>query len=478
LATTPPKKSSFKTYVYSFTVLAFTGYAGATWYSQNDREFKRFFRDNVPLGSECLKLYKKINGAPVPEANPSLQRQVTIKEAKKEDATVENGEKKDDKEKNESEKKDDKEKNESEKKEKSDEKPKPDLPLVTKLTPAISTRLKVIIDEFKAFLQGTNTLEQSENLIKRLREELLQVENELIITPNKEVSALVDLVKLQLDLNEKFQKNEATHIAELQAKLSAEKTAEVEEQIKKYDEEAQKNLENYVQIKKQEFESEWKRNARKYLNEERRQRLKKLEELELKLKFLEQKSLESNQFTSLLTVLNEVQIIQGTIRNVINSTSKTSFYDALKVLKENSQENPLLKQVSESISDDLARKGVFSVERLTNDFISLKSKIRSVAFVPMNSTLRSHVFSWILSKFTLHPTGLVQGSDVESVLSRTEFWLLKGNLDMATRELNCLDGWPRQMALEWIQDARSHLEVKQALDVIDNTITMMKLGAI
>ena len=61
--------------------------------------------------------------------------------------------------------------------------------------------------------------------------------------------------------------------------------------------------------------------------------------------------------------------------------------------------------------------------------------------------------------------GRTVGSDVESILTRTETLLEEGNLDDAAREMNTLTGWAKTLSVDWLAEARRVLELRQALDV-------------
>ncbi|EEB99627.1 hypothetical protein MPER_00660, partial [Moniliophthora perniciosa FA553] len=71
--------------------------------------------------------------------------------------------------------------------------------------------------------------------------------------------------------------------------------------------------------------------------------------------------------------------------------------------------------------------------------------------------------------------GLVEGSDVLSVLARAEYHLNEKDLDSATRELNQLKGSAKALLHDWLEAARRRLEVEQALQVIQTQATLASL---
>ncbi|KAI9220263.1 mitochondrial inner membrane protein Mitofilin [Blastocladiella britannica] len=67
---------------------------------------------------------------------------------------------------------------------------------------------------------------------------------------------------------------------------------------------------------------------------------------------------------------------------------------------------------------------------------------------------------------------------VESRLARIEWHLQREDLDSAAREVNQLNGWSRRVARDWLEEARRHLEVRMAVEVMQAQVAMMGLGAV
>ncbi|KAK9730446.1 MICOS complex subunit mic60, partial [Basidiobolus ranarum] len=55
-------------------------------------------------------------------------------------------------------------------------------------------------------------------------------------------------------------------------------------------------------------------------------------------------------------------------------------------------------------------------------------------------------------------------------------FLRENDLETAAREFNQLKGWPKNIAKDWIASARTHLEVKQALEVIEYQAQLASLN--
>jgi mitofilin len=120
-----------------------------------------------------------------------------------------------------------------------------------------------------------------------------------------------------------------------------------------------------------------------------------------------------------------------------------------------------------TISDDVSDAGVEPIASLSSWFTGrVAPRIRAAALMPeRGGGLLTYLTSAFLSNFMFEKQGYVQGDDVYSVLSRAEWHIARRELDKAVREVNGLQGWPKVLARDWLEGARRHLEVKQALEV-------------
>jgi len=73
--------------------------------------------------------------------------------------------------------------------------------------------------------------------------------------------------------------------------------------------------------------------------------------------------------------------------------------------------------------------------------------------------------SWLASNFLFQKEGWAEGEDVVSIVAGASYWLENKDLDLAAREINSLKGWPKNLAEDWLEAARRHLEVRFALEV-------------
>ncbi|CAO3681134.1 unnamed protein product [Rhizopus microsporus] len=201
------------------------------------------------------------------------------------------------------------------------------------------------------------------------------------------------------------------------------------------------------------------------VEQERAGRLAKLDQIAQRFKALEQYTLQNSQALDNSRQSHVIHITLNALQDALNAQQKQPFVDELQALSHNAKNDQVIQTVLKVIPKELAEEGVNTVSELAVRFEEVAQEIRRVALVPEDGGFGSHIISSLMSYLMFKKSGLVEGDDVESILARAEYYLKRDNLEYATRELNQLGGWPKRLARDWIQSARRHLEVKQALEV-------------
>lgn len=207
------------------------------------------------------------------------------------------------------------------------------------------------------------------------------------------------------------------------------------------------------------------REVRLLVERERAGRLSKLDQIDKRFKALEQQSLQNASVLDRSRATHLMHITFGAFQDAISGVHKRPFVQELEAFRSSAKDDVLLQTVLDTIPVDVAENGVDTIGDLKTRFEHVAKEVRSVALVPEDGGFGSHIISWILAKIMFKKEGLVEGDDVEAVLARSNYYLKRGDLENAARELNQLKGWPKRLAEDWIVAARRHLEVKQALEV-------------
>ncbi|KAJ2469028.1 regulator of (H+)-ATPase in vacuolar membrane [Coemansia sp. RSA 2322] len=225
------------------------------------------------------------------------------------------------------------------------------------------------------------------------------------------------------------------------------------------------------------LERRFNRFVRARVDEERGGRLANLDRVEAQLTQLNQVAQESSNMIGQSRAVSALSVALSALRSaVLDSQTRTPFATELSaVASAATTDFPATRAAIASIPHSIAERGVFSQAELENRFDAVRKEIRSVSLVPENGNFGSQVLSATLSKVMFEKEGLVEGEDVEAVLSRASFHLRQHNLDQAARELNQLTGWPKKLAEDWITSARRRLEVEQVISVAESEELLAKL---
>jgi len=125
--------------------------------------------------------------------------------------------------------------------------------------------------------------------------------------------------------------------------------------------------------------------------------------------------------------------------------------------------------------------GVETLPSLTLWFkSSVYPRIQSASLLPVHGGLLSYITSHILSRFLFtnlapdHPSSSIPNDPI-TILNQVNSLLDLKDLNQAARLLNSLNGWPKVLAHDWLQAARKHLELHQAIQVIEAEATLQSL---
>lgn len=141
--------------------------------------------------------------------------------------------------------------------------------------------------------------------------------------------------------------------------------------------------------------------------------------------------------------------------------------DAVKAVKTYCKEDPLVQALSNSLPPSLLQSGAPSFLELKIRFMVVKDHVRQSAFAPegLPEVVGQAVGSF-LSKIYWAPTGPVDGSGAEEVLSRASHALDQGRLDGALKELEGIKGYGNIILTDWAESARNRLIADQAVQAL------------
>ena len=236
------------------------------------------------------------------------------------------------------------------------------------------------------------------------------------------------------------------------------------EELKKQGELNDQRLENELLEQAIALRRRWMREIQSQVENERGGRLGKLASLEKSLGDLTSLHSDSHTVYSKGEKAKKTAIAVQALKDAALNGGG-GFVTELSALKSLSGNDELVRAVIASIDPEAFSKGIVSQPELASRFQSLSLELRKIALLPPDAGVAGHAASWALSKLMFRQKGYVKGDDVDSRLARVEALLEGGQLEDATREMNSFTGWGRELAKDWLRDARKRLEVVRAIDV-------------
>jgi len=205
---------------------------------------------------------------------------------------------------------------------------------------------------------------------------------------------------------------------------------------------------------------------------EREGRLSKLSDLSNNVDNLTQLTSNWNGVIDANLATQKLQVAVDAVRSALAQSAASdarpkAFVREMAALKLVAEGDPVVDAAIASVNPAAYQKGIPSQPQLIDRFRRVANEVRKASLLPENAGVASHAASLLLSKVLFKKHGQPTGTDVESILTRTETLLEEGDLDSAAREMNTLQGWAKVLSQDWLGDVRKVLEVRQALDVIE-----------
>lgn len=354
-----------------------------------------------------------------------------------------------------------------------------DEPLVQELVKVVNDMITVINAD------GADASNKYAAPITKAKESLAEVGKKIIALKETERKAAEDRVAQahkEFDEGAKdLLKRIETAQREDDAKYREEFETEREKIRQSYDERLKAEIERSQQLADQKLKNELTEQAielkRNFVSEiknmvesERDGRLSKLTDLSSNVDSLQQLTSNWNGVIDSNLHTQKLQVAVDAVRTALTRASAAEarpqpFVREMAALKLVADGDAVVDAAIASINPSAYQRGIPSPAQLIDRYRRVASEVRKASLLPEDAGVASHAASFLLSKVMFKKQGQPQGSDVESVLTRTETLLEEGDLDNAAREMNTLQGWSAVLAKDWLQDCRKVLEVRQALEV-------------
>ncbi|GAA5957552.1 hypothetical protein JCM21900_001633 [Sporobolomyces salmonicolor] len=235
-----------------------------------------------------------------------------------------------------------------------------------------------------------------------------------------------------------------------------------------------------------ELQRRWVQEIKMRVEQERGGRLAKLEELESGVRKLEKVAKENEEVVGEAVRARKIFAAVKALEHAVESgapfateLAAVQRLAAAPPTSSSSTSDSLIALALKTVPAEVASTGIASFPALAARFHdSVAPQLKKVSLLPEHGGLMAYLTSVVMSHVLFEKEGWADGDDVVSTVARARFWLANKDLDLATREVNSLKGWPKALAADWLKQARNHLEVKQALEIAEREATAESIKAI
>ncbi|KAI9302347.1 mitochondrial inner membrane protein-domain-containing protein [Cunninghamella echinulata] len=347
-----------------------------------------------------------------------------------------------------------------------------------RLADFVTRDIKLIEQEFKV-------MQHEEQLVLEKLQQLNKFGTELDQKVTDHYQDMVDkITKAQTQakerINEKAIKLRDSLIQE-NNKVQQQLIALGERELQQQRDKTIKQIEQDLEAQLAQLQQQFKEKILQKVEQERGGRLANIEQVVALQQELETLSHANAEYLDDSRKAHQLLIAMDALKRAAYAGNKQAFLDELQALRKMSRpdtpfanqvekrNDALIQIVATTISETVAQHGIHSFTQLADRFEKVATEVRDASLIPEgeNGSMVSHIISIILSKFLFPKHGLVEGDDIEARLARAKYYLHHDHdLESATREINQLKGWPKHLAADWLDAARRHLEIKQALEVM------------
>lgn len=161
-----------------------------------------------------------------------------------------------------------------------------------------------------------------------------------------------------------------------------------------------------------------------------------------------------------------------TANQSVDAEKRYTFNKEIADVREVAGHDEMINQLLLSIPEAAIKQGVYSEEVLKERFYRVKHICSRVSLVPLEGAgLGTYMVSYFRSFLMLTTRNVPLDSDTSQLdtfqlLQLATAHLSAGNLEMAARVMNQLQGEAGRVARDWISDMRTYLQTKQAITTL------------
>lgn len=198
-------------------------------------------------------------------------------------------------------------------------------------------------------------------------------------------------------------------------------------------------------------------------------RAKAVEELHAKAAAMARVAEKRAEYERVSHRVHKMSLALLSLSAALNSSGRaTEEVEALRVAAEG---DPLIEAALDSLPKSVFRSGAPTAHAVQQRFLTVYKAGRRAALVPKDSGLLGHYLGAISSLLLVTPESsseaVEQADDPTSGLTRASAALNAGDLALAVKEVESLDGYAADTCRDWLAAAKERLRVLQTLQVLE-----------
>uniref|UniRef100_A0A182JYI7 MICOS complex subunit MIC60 n=1 Tax=Anopheles christyi TaxID=43041 RepID=A0A182JYI7_9DIPT len=153
--------------------------------------------------------------------------------------------------------------------------------------------------------------------------------------------------------------------------------------------------------------------------------------------------------------------------------------DEIAAVARSAEGDELVTVVLKGLPEMAVKRGVYPEDALRERFLKVEEVSRRLALIPADGArLPMYVLSYLQAALIARPDKPISQDELENkpfdfskldtydILNRARYWLDRGDLVKTVQYVNLLQGAPRKVASEWLNEARLLLETQQAASTL------------
>ncbi|XP_050357459.1 MICOS complex subunit Mic60-like isoform X4 [Nymphalis io] len=262
--------------------------------------------------------------------------------------------------------------------------------------------------------------------------------------------------------------------------IQAEANKVLKEQLKKQFEIQQEVLQDRLAKKEKEVLGKFSRSVSEQVERERVTFKKELAAMAGKLKAIEQtlklRSKAEAEARRSQSLWAAAEALHAATRR---ADARAPLRTEIRALEAAGKDDKLVQTVLKGIPEEVREKGILTEKALREKFDKLEQTAVKVALVGRDgASLPVYFLSWLQSKLLFQKFAEIPKDELENqptdfskldtfdIIQRARYHMDHGNLANALRYVNLLQGAPRAAARTWTEEARHHLEIRQAAEAV------------